>query len=74
MKQISDSSPRHRKILDYIQEIIFLSPECDEYDYMETKITKAEYRQIIEALRFYIENKPTKPQKKIPIKRKKPLR
>ena len=38
------------RISEYIRDIIKLSPELQENDYMETKITKAEYRLIVEAL------------------------
>ena len=54
MNQISDASPRHEKIKNFISEIIELTPECGEYDYMDIKITKSEYRQIIQALESYI--------------------
>lgn len=47
MKQTAE--PRHLKIADYINDIIKLNQE-GEFDYMETRITKSEYRQIIQAL------------------------
>lgn len=54
MKQINDASPRHEKIKNFINDIIEISPECGEFDYMDIKITKSEYRQIVQALDFYI--------------------
>ena len=54
MNQINNAEPRHEKIKNFINEIIELTPECGEFDYMDIKITKSEYRQIIQALELYI--------------------
>lgn len=51
---IKDSAYYDRKIADYIEDIIKIEEKrVAEYDYMETKITKNEYRNIVKALRHH---------------------
>lgn len=53
--QTENSSVYHdRKIADYIDDIIKIEEKrVAEHDYMKTRITKSEYRNIVKALRHH---------------------